>query len=173
MTPTYPRLLPDRDKLRKWYVLEGFEHELHNGDKIYPHKGYRFDGHSLNPAIVFLSLVAAFCVWNWWLIPANLCWSLILLCAYLKYRYVQPKDILASLIHDYLIDLEHSHRYNRAFMDKEYEILMNQYSSGIRKWVMPKAVWLAGYLKFTLLGDYRGEPKPNTRIEVKVTHDTV
>lgn len=170
---TYPRIIPDRDKDRKWYLDQDIKVELHNGDILVINKGFRFDGHSLNPAIHIFSFLAAFCVYEQWILLANLFWGFVLLSAYFKYRYVKPQDIFAALVHDYLIDTEPWHRYNRAFMDKEYELQMQKCSYGFRKWIMPKAVYIAGFLRFSMWGDYRGEPKPNTRIEVKVTHDTV
>lgn len=92
------------------------------------------------------------------------------------FRWIFPQydvDIYAALIHDFLCDTSPWHRYNRSFIDREYTILMDQYSSGLRKFWMPKAVWLYGFLFFTLLGDYRGEPKSNTQITVSVRHDLI
>ena len=135
------RIVPDRDRYRKWYVEEGLVHTLHNGDTVIIAKGYRFDGHSVPWPVR-------------WLLP--------------KYN---ERDIIAALLHDYLVDTAPWHRYNRRFIDKEYTTLMRRHSSGIRRFCMPKAVWLYGFLLFTLWNDDRGEPKPNTRIEVRVTHD--
>lgn len=88
-------------------------------------------------------------------------------------RWVFPKydtDIYAALIHDALVDTAPWHRYPRKFIDHEYKLLMQQYSHGLRKFWMPLAVTVYGYLVFTLWGDYRGEyNKYQTQVEVKVT----
>lgn len=134
-----PRIVPDRDKYRRYYLDEDYVHELHNGDLLHLGKGFRFDAHSV----------------PWWI------------------RWCLPKyderDIYAALIHDFMVDTAPWHRYPRKFIDKEYAILMNQYSYGFRKWIMPKAVWIYGFLGWTLWGDDRGDyNKHQTRLTVKV-----
>ncbi|WP_420336175.1 DUF1353 domain-containing protein [Roseibium sp.] len=135
-----PKILPDHDKFRNWYLDEDITIKLHNGDTIEIKKGYRFNGHS---------------------VP----WPLSLIIP----RY--DTDIVAALVHDYLLDTGPWHRYNRAFMDKEYELQMQEHSYGYRKWLMPAAVRLFGTLRFGIWGDNRGNPKPNTNICVVVTSD--
>lgn len=131
------KIIPDRDKYRKWYLDSPVEHTLHDGNMLYIDAGYRFDAHSV--PLIFR-----------WLFP----------------QY--DTDIYAALIHDALVDLAPWHRYNRAFIDREYTLLMQRYSYGLRRYWMPKAVWLYGFLRFTLWGDYRGEYKDKVRICVKV-----
>lgn len=82
-------------------------------------------------------------------------------------------DIVAAMIHDYLLDTSPWHRYNRAFIDSQYKHFMDVYSYGFRRHIMPVAVFLWGYMTNTIWGDYRGEPKPNTVISVVVSHDDV
>lgn len=134
-----PRIVPDRDNYRRWYLDEDFTCVLTNGDVLVIRKGFRFDAHSVP--------------WPFrWLFP----------------RY--DTDIVAALVHDYLIDTEPWHRYNRKFMDDEYTALMQKLSSGIRRYWMPKAVRVYGWLFFDLWGDYRGDPnKYITKVEVVIT----
>lgn len=91
------------------------------------------------------------------------------------FRWIFPQyddDILAALIHDFLVDTSPWHRYNRQFIDDEYYHLMQTYgASWLRRFFMPKAVYFYGFWRFKLWGDYRGEPKPNTIIRVVVNHD--
>ena len=132
------KIIPDRDRYRKWYLGDRVFHILHNGDVLKIHEGYRFDGHSVP-----------------WL-----------------FRWIFPQydtDIFAALVHDFLIDTAPWHRYDRKFIDQEYTRLMKIHSHGLRRFWMPKAVTLSGYLKHTLWGDYRGEPKEDTCSEVKVS----
>lgn len=164
-----PKIVPDRDKQRNWYLDEATTHRLHNGDIIIPHKGYRFDGHSIMMAAKIFTVLATVLMLLGLYLIAITPWLFVLLSYYLIKTSHNKRDIYAALIHDYLIDMEHSHRYPRDFMDKEYEILMDRYAKGIRRYLMPKAVWLYGYLGWTLLGDYRGDyNKYKTRISVKV-----
>lgn len=133
------KIIPDRDKYRKWYLDEDITHTLHNKHVICIKKGYRFDAHSV----------------PW------------------PFRWIFPKydtDIYAALIHDALVDTAPWHRYPRKFIDKEYTVLMEKHSSGLRRFFMPKAVWLYGFLVFTLWGDRRGDyTKYQTKVEVRVT----
>lgn len=131
MTPTYPRILPDRDRFRRFYLDEAVDVTLANGDVLTIPKGYRFNGHSV--PLVFRPLFP-----------------------------VDGRDLPASLIHDYLIDMESLHRYNRKFMDNEYTRFMNMpeyVASRRRALLMPIAVRLWGYLRFDIWGDNRGVVK--------------
>lgn len=141
MTPTKPRILPDRDKHFNYYLDEDIIISMPDNSSIFVSKGYRFDGHT---------------------VP-------------LLFRLLLPKynstDVYAALIHDVLVDFESMHRYNRAYIDSIYTFYMRgQYrSTAFRAFIMPLAVQIYGYLRFTLWGDYRGEPKPNTTVEIKIT----
>lgn len=135
-----PRVIPDRDKWRNWYLDEDIELQLSNGDKLIINKGFRFDAHSVPFGFR-------------WLFP----------------QYTE-RDIIAALVHDYLIDTEPWHRYTRKFMDQQYDFFMQKYATCFRKKIMPKVVYIKGFLDKTLWGDYRGEPKPDTTVEVKITH---
>lgn len=132
-------IVPDRDRFRRYYLDGDFRVTLTNGDVMKIDKGYRFDAHSV-PFLI---------------------------------RLVLPKhsgtDINAALIHDFLIDTAPWHRYNRKFIDDQYTHFMEVYKhSDFRTWIMPHAVRLAGFLRFDLWGDYRGELKLDTKIRVIV-----
>lgn len=47
MTPTYPRINPDRDKEYCWYLAEPVAYYLRDGREITIPEGFRFDGHSV------------------------------------------------------------------------------------------------------------------------------
>lgn len=141
MTPKYPRILPDRDRRFKYYLDEDVTITLPEGSSLTVSKGYRFDGHSV-PFIFRLFFP--------------------------KYN---SKDIYCALIHDALVDFESMHRYNRAYIDYVYKMYMNSddyKSNDWRAFFMPLAVRFYGWLRFDLWNDYRGEPKPDTHISVKV-----
>jgi len=133
-----PKILPDRDKTRKWYLDEKVTHQLHNGDVLVISAGYRFDAHSV----------------PW----------------YVRWLFPQfDTDIYAALIHDALRDLEPWHRYDRKFIDTEYDIVMQQVSYGKRKYWMPKAVYVWGYIKTFGWRDYRGDyGKRKTTLRVEM-----
>ena len=133
------RILPDRDKYRKWYLDEPFTVTLTNGDVLIIDKGFRFDAHS---------------------VPR-------------PFRWLFPQydiDIVAALVHDFLVDTSPWHRYTRRFIDRQYTVLMKEHSTPFRAFWMPLAVRIYGFLLFDLWGDYRGEPKPRTQIHVVVKY---
>ena len=141
MQPTYPRLLRDRDNYRKWYLDEPVTVFLSKGHTLEIPKGYRFDAHSV-PLI---------------------------------FRPLFPKrkgnDVYAAMVHDCLIDIEMFHRFNRKFIDKEYRRFMEmpEYrTSRFRTYWMPRAVRLAGWLAWDLWGDFRGNPKDNTHLQINI-----
>lgn len=141
MHPTYPRLLRDRDNYRKWYLDEPVLIYLSDGHQARIPKGYRFDAHSV--PLIFR-----------WLFPKR-----------------DGHDIYAAMVHDYLVDVEMFHRFNRKFIDNEYTRFMNMpeyFTNKHRRYLMPRAVRLWGFLRWTLWGDYRGTPKPNTVIDIHV-----
>lgn len=47
MNPKYPRIVPDRDRFRNWYLDEDVELTLSDGTVEVIEKGYRFDGPSI------------------------------------------------------------------------------------------------------------------------------
>lgn len=141
MQPTYPRLLKDRDKYRRWYLDEPVTIQLSDGHRLDIPKGYRFDAHSV-PFIFRL------------LFP--------------KYN---SRDVYAAMVHDCLIDIEMFHRFNRRFIDNEYKRLMEMpeyFGNRYRRFLMPLAVRLWGFLAWDIWGDYRGEPKKNTTLHIDV-----
>ena len=87
MQPTYPRLLKDRDKYRRWYLDEPVTVQLSDGHRLDIPKGYRFDAHSV-PFVFRL------------LFP--------------KYN---TRDVYASMVHDCLVDIEMFHRFNLTRTD--------------------------------------------------------
>lgn len=146
MNPKYPRILKDRDNYRRYYLDEDVTISLPEGSSLTVGKGYRFDGHSV-PFLFRLFFP--------------------------KYN---SKDIYCALIHDALVDFESMHRYNRAYIDYVYKMYMNspEYKSNDwRAFWMPCAVSLWGFLRFTLWGDYRGNPYSHTRIVVKCERDII
>ncbi len=141
MIPKYPRILKDRDNYRSWYLDEDVIIPLPNNSSLHLSKGYRFDAHSV--PLIFRPIFP-------------------------KYN---AKDIYCALVHDALIDFESMHRYNRHYIDKMYKRYMQSpdyKSSNLRAFWMPLAVSVYGFLVFTLWGDNRGVPKPNTRIKVSI-----
>ena len=138
-----PRIVPDRDRIRKWYLDEDFVCTLTDGTVLDIKKGFRFDGHSTG-----------------WL------------------RFIFPKhngtDIVAALVHDYLLNTAPWHRFDRRFMDQQYAYYHSLYGhSRFRSFFMPKGVYIWGFLSTWGYSDYRGTPKPNTVISVQVTHGEV
>lgn len=142
MQPTYPRLLKDRDSYRRWYLDEPVTIYLSDGHILELCKGYRFDAHSV--PFIFR-----------WLFPKK-----------------KGNDVYAAMVHDALIDVEMFHRFNRKFIDNEYKRFMNMpeyFTSKLRRYWMPKAVRLAGFLMWDVWGDNRGKPKPNTNLQINIT----
>lgn len=139
MQPTYPKLRKDRDNYRKWYLDEPVLVHLADGHTLEIPKGYRFDAHSVPFIFRFL------------------------------FRKFNKKDVYAAMVHDFLIDIEMFHRFNRKFIDNEYTRFMNKpeyFSTKLRRYWMPRVVRMAGFLMWDLWGDNRGEPKPDTHIKV-------
>ena len=149
MTPKYPRLLKDRDKLNDWYLDEDVVVPLTGGHTLRIQKGFRFDSHSVP--------------WYMrWLFPR-----------YLPTADNYKNDIYAAMVHDYLIATEHWHRFSRSYMDEEYRMFMNmsEYKmSDLRSKWMPWGVKLNTKIKY-LNKDYRGAVKPNTRVFVSITNN--
>ena len=150
MKPTYPRLIPDRDKFHDWYLDEDVIITLQNGNQLHISKGFRFDSHSVPWPITYI-------------LP----------------RHVStlpgtPNDTYAALVHDALISLDNWHRYNRKFEDTEYKRFMNmpEYKiSRFRSYVMPIAVRLYGWLHYDIWGDNRGIPKNGQHITICTTEN--
>lgn len=150
MTPTYPRLLPDRDKINDWYLDEDVRVDLPDGTVLLIQKGFRFDSHSV----------------PWW--------ARLVFPRYIKTVTGTANDVYAAMIHDYLVATEHWHRFSRRFVDDTYWLFMQQPEyrlSAMRSKWMPRAVYTWSWFKALFIKDYRGEPKPNTVISVQVTHD--
>lgn len=143
ITPQYPKIRPDRDRFRKWYVDEPFNVKVYlkSGKtiEIQVDKGYRFDGHTVPPVI------------RWFFLQTD------------------GLDLYASLVHDLLIDLEMFLRLNRKTQDLIYTKLMDykmyRTSKFRSKW-MPRAVRMAGFFRHTLLGDDRGTAKKITNLKI-------
>ena len=144
--PIHPRILPDRDKWRNWYLDERVKIVIEYDNQILTielPKGYRFDGHS---------------------VP--------LLFRWLFKRY--DEDIVAALVHDVLIEVSPYIRNNRDFKDHVYTHLMNHpeyFTNRFRATWMPKAVKFNTRIMFFWKQDYRGIPKDTTRL--KITLDEI
>lgn len=131
------KIIPDRDKWRNYYLDDDVFHILHNSDRLIIRKGFRFDAHS---------------------VPWVMRWL---------FHTYNEEDIIAALVHDYLIATMPWHRFDRKFIDTEYNILMQKHSSGLRKFIMPKVVYTMGYIKTLGWRDYRGDYNKH-KIEVDV-----
>lgn len=133
------KIIPDRDKWRRWYLDEDTAFILTNGDVLRIDKGYRFDGHSV--PFLFRWLFAEY----------------------------DTDDIEAALVHDYIIDTMPWTRYNRKFADTQYKHYMQKLATKkLRRVVMPFCVRLYGFLKYDIWGDNRGALKYKTSVYVKV-----
>lgn len=179
MNPKYPRILPDRDRRFKYYLDEDVTIALPEGSSLTVGKGYRFDGHSSKMALAILLVSLPLLVLAVYF-PAILILLLKVVTVFglissvlvlTVFRAFNKYDIYCALVHDALVDFESMHRYNRAYIDYVYKMYMNSddyKSNDWRAFFMPLAVSFWGWLRFTLWGDYRGEPKPNTHVSVKV-----
>ncbi len=128
LTPTYPKILPDRDRYRRYYLDEETTVTLSNGDiKVIP-KGYRFDGHSI--PFIFRMFYPAFdhdvyaAMVHDYLIDMESLW-----------RYNRKFQ-----------DMEYRHLMERP----EY------FASKTRRYFFPRVVRFFGFIKFDMWGDNRG-----------------
>jgi len=134
MHPTYPRILPDRDKTNDFYLDEDVFIRLHNQNTIILRKGFKFDSHSV--PLIFRLFTPR----------------------YLPTKNNEQNDIYAAMVHDSLIAFEHYLPYNRTFVDFEYERIMYHPCYLMNSWrstVMPFAVSLWGKIRYW--NDYRGK----------------
>ena len=128
-----PRIIPDRDKVRNWYV--DADHTFHfEGHTFIVRKGYRFDGHSTRP-------------FHW--------------------LFSQDKNLEAAMLHDYTLDTMPWHRFGKRFAARAYLDAM-QKDTWSRRTFMPFVVTSYAWLSTLLRGDYRGDIKPNTVVDVRV-----
>lgn len=179
MKPTYPRIISDRDKYRDWYLDEDVTIPLLDGSTLNISKGYRFDGHSTK-IVLGIFFVCLFILVTTLLAPKLMLAILLAITSISAvasffvlwlFKPYNEQDIYCALVHDALIDFESMHRYNRAYIDTVYKVYMNSphyKSTKLRAFFMPLAVSVYGYLRFTMWGDYRGEPKENQTIVVSV-----
>ena len=131
--PTHPRYLPDRDRTNDWYLDEDFTFQMRNGNYVTIKKGFKWDSHSV-PILFRLATPR-----------------------YIHTEQGTNNDIYAALIHDVLVAAEHWLPYTRAMQDAEYAYYMKVYQmTWWRRFIMPKAVWLYGFIAYTLWWDYRG-----------------
>lgn len=147
MTPTYPRILPDRDQVNDFYLDEDVIITLHNGHTIHCGKGFRFDAHSV----------------PWW--------ARLVFPRYIPTENNIGNDIHCALAHDVLVATEHWHRYPRWLVDYEYWRFMQmpeyKMTEARAKW-MPWAVQTWGKIKYWRRA-YRGDySKYQTHITIKV-----
>ena len=129
MKPTYPRILPDRDRYRRFYLDEQTEVTLHNDDIIVIPKGYRFDGHSV--PIIFRLLFKK----------------------YGKDIYAaMVHDFLIDMESLFRYNRKFQDAEYKRFMNMpEYR------ESWYRSKFMPLAVRFYGFIRFDIWGDNRGE----------------
>ena len=141
MHPTYPRILPDRDKENDWYLDEEVSFTLHNGNRVIVEKGFKFDSHSVP-------------WWAQWKFPK-----------YIPTDKNIGNDIYCALVHDSLIAAEHWLPYSKQFKDYEYWRFMQmpeyKMTKARAKW-MPRAVKTWANLVYR--NDYRGEVENGVHI---------
>ena len=133
-----PKLIPDRDRWRKWYLDEDIKISLSNGDVLLITKGYRTNLHSV--PLVFR-----------WL-----------------FKRYDDKDIIAALAHDYLLDTAPWHRYDRRSIDNVYKALMDIHATPLRRFWMPLAVRAWGFLFYYWRDNKPTARKYQTIIKVTV-----
>ena len=73
----------------------------------------------------------------------------------------------AAMLHDYILDTMPWHRFGKRFAARAYVDIM-QNDTWARRTFMPAVVTASAYIKTCLRGDYRGEIKPNTVVDVSV-----
>lgn len=152
MTPTYPRIIPDRDRINDWYLDEDVIITLHNWHTFTIKKGFKFDSHSV-PVVMRLFFPR-----------------------YVDTCHDEVNDIYAALVHDALVACEHWLPYSRAFMDYEYLRFMHmpEYRmSAFRSYIMPLAVKSYSFIRYTLRGDFRGDVPNDMKITVCIDIDVV
>ncbi|MCV6584142.1 MAG: DUF1353 domain-containing protein [Marinibacterium sp.] len=140
LTPSHAELRRDRDNYRRWYLNEDVTVALTGGHTAIIPKGYRFDAHSV-PGLLRIF-----------------------------FRKYNKHDVYASMVHDFLIEIEGFHRFDRKYMDLEYWRLMEHpdyFGSRYRRYFMPRAVRFWGWLKWDLRGDYRGTVLANTHLDMR------
>jgi hypothetical protein len=84
-----------------------------------------------------------------------------------KWFFKPEVNIEAAMLHDYILDTMPWHRFGRRFAARAYVDIM-QTDTWLRRNVMPAVVTAAAYIKTFVRGDYRGEVKPNTVVDVSV-----
>ena len=85
----------------------------------------------------------------------------------LHWLFKQNKHLEAALLHDYIIDTMPWHRFGKRFAARAYRHYM-QDDTKWRRTFMPPAVTAYAWLKTCIKGDYRGEIKPHTVVDVRV-----
>lgn len=128
------KILPDRDKWRKFYLDQDYTFYF-DGHTFKIRKGYRFDGHSV-PYIA-------------------------------RTIFAPDTNLTAALVHDYIIDTMPWHRFGYRFAARAYLKAMRN-DTWIRRNIMPFAVTAWAYIKTGIKGDYRGEVKARTVVDVHV-----
>jgi len=124
----YPKILPDRDKFRAYYLDEDVDVYLSNGDLVTIEKGYRFDGQSVP-------------------FPFSLCFkqSSRDIYAALVHDYLIDRSPWTRYNRKFQ-DNEYLYFMNKP----EY------FQSRVRKYLFPKVVRLFGFLRYDIWGDNRG-----------------
>jgi hypothetical protein len=84
-----------------------------------------------------------------------------------KWLFKTDVNIEAAMLHDYILDTMPWHRFGKRFAARAYKNEMKR-DTKLRRIVMPAVVTAAAYLKTCIRGDYRGEIKPGTVVDVRV-----
>lgn len=81
--------------------------------------------------------------------------------------FAPDTNLTAALVHDYMIDTMPWHRFGYRFAARAYLSAMRN-DTWIRRNIMPAGVTAYAWVKTCIKGDYRGEVKPNTVVDLKV-----
>lgn len=124
MYPKYPRINPDRDRLRSYYLCEDVLVTLSDGNQCLIPEGYRFDGQSV--PLIFKGLFPSFDTDVY---------------AALVHDYLLDTEMLHRYKRSF-IDAEY-----KRFMN-----MPCYYSTKVRRVFFPLIVSIAGYLKRSIWG---------------------
>lgn len=142
LEPVYPRILPDRDRYRRYFLDEDVVVTLSNGNKHTIPKGYRFDGHSI-PRIF----------WFWFpAFDADVYAALV-------------HDYLIDMEMFWRYNRKFQDTEYQLFMEHPL-----YFASKYRRWWFPRVVRIAGFLKYDIWGDDRGIIMNDTDYTTNISH---
>jgi hypothetical protein len=86
---------------------------------------------------------------------------------FVRWLFNTDTNLEAALLHDYILDTMPWHRFGKRFAARAYLAHM-QGDTWLRRTFMPPSVSAYAWFKTCIKGDYRGEIKPRTVVEVRV-----